>query len=98
MIYIANNVLTERGPKSPIPELLLHQERLLCGLDFSNIPYEYKNSIKCFLKFDLLRKFYENIFVIMLSEYSIYKNDKLRAIINIPETIPIMEIFSLPEH
>ncbi len=63
MIYIPNNIFPERETKRPKPETLLsYQDRILFGSDFPNIPYEYKNSTKGLLNFDLPRKFYENIF------------------------------------
>lgn len=63
MIYIPNNIFPERTRMRPTPELLLsHQDRILFGSDFPNIPYDYKNSTKGLLNFDLPRKFYENIF------------------------------------
>ena len=63
MIYIPNNVFPERETKRPKPETLLsYQDRILFGSDYPNIPYEYTNSTKGLLSFDLPRKFYENIF------------------------------------
>ena len=63
MIYIPDNIFPERGPKRPKPgDLLSFQDRILFGTDFPNIPYEYDNSTKGLLEFDLPRKFYENIF------------------------------------
>ena len=63
MIYIPNNIFRERKTKRPTPEDLLHnQNRILFGSDFPNIPYDYENSTKGLLEFDLPRDFYENIF------------------------------------
>ncbi len=63
MIYIHNNVFPERETKRPKPETLLsYQDRILFGSDYPNIPYEYINSTKGLLNFELPRKFYENIF------------------------------------
>ncbi|MFW9771726.1 MAG: amidohydrolase family protein [Candidatus Heimdallarchaeota archaeon] len=63
MIYIPNNIFPERDSKRPGPEKLLsYQDRILFGSDFPNIPYEYENSTKGLLEFNLPRKFYEAIF------------------------------------
>ncbi|MFW9938580.1 MAG: amidohydrolase family protein [Candidatus Thorarchaeota archaeon] len=64
MIYIPNNIFPERGPKRPKPkELISYQDRILFGSDFPNIPYDYENSTRGLLEFDLPRSFYENIFL-----------------------------------
>jgi predicted TIM-barrel fold metal-dependent hydrolase len=63
MIYIPNNIFPERESKRPGPEKLLsYQGKILFGSDFPNIPYEYENSTRGLLRFDLPRKFYEAIF------------------------------------
>ena len=63
MIYIPDNIFPERGTKRPKPEdLVSYQDRILFGTDFPNIPYDYENSTKGLLEFDLPRGFYENVF------------------------------------
>ena len=63
MIYIPNNIFRERKTKRPTPEDLLHyQDRILFGSDFPNIPYEYQNSTRGLLDFELPRNFYEKVF------------------------------------
>jgi len=63
MIYIPNNIFRERKTKRPTPEDLLHyQDRILFGSDFPNIPYEYQNSTRGLLDFELPRDFYEKVF------------------------------------
>ena len=63
MIYIPNNIFRERKTKRPNPEDLLHyQDRILFGSDFPNIPYDYENSTRGLLDFELPRNFYKRVF------------------------------------
>ena len=63
MIYIPNNIFSERKSKRPKEDdLITYQDRILYGSDFPNIPYDYQSSREGLLEMDLPKKVYENIF------------------------------------
>ena len=46
----------------PEEELLSHEDRVLYGSDFPNIPYDYSCAIEGLLNLNLPKPFYEKVF------------------------------------
>jgi len=63
MIYIPNNIFSERKSKRPKEEdLITYQDRILYGSDFPNIPYDYQYSRAGLLEMDLPKNVHKKIF------------------------------------